>query len=1848
MLLCRDRSPLRAYDIRMKKRDKTFAARAERWLKQNGSRTSAEEDQPVRCALTSILAVLKGTATTLHDDALLTEPPDEAPIVADDWSGLAETLAHEAAALDLPDPDRAAHLVDLAQALLAACEVASAAARAADALAARRLALVEQIEALGDDAVTVKLRTAAEQASAEALDRIDEVVRALPDLLDARDIGEAEVAQRQREFDDARATDDEVRSDEAYEAEKKAKRDRDAARHALAAALASVEIAAYAPETVEDVCPTADMPEAADPGPADLPQLSPEPARVPEPDCEPVTYDTADGLVEEAASMSADFCTQVVTSPELPAAAPIVPSEWPVEPCDVAMPSGVPALIEAGLAVRDMALETDRPPEDVVAEYLERGETALAGRLAELAARRGVGTGAPGAILQALALAPAIRHSDDLAPEQVQTALATAMSELDAWEQEGDPVRAERARRLAFAALLRPAMFDLSLTYRPQIAAVAARIQLHGASQLGSVLGALGYDVSISADEIAEIAGREAPPKRLPAAVQQLQRWLEDAQGKRTAHTPTTQIFRRAALPGGRLGRVLSKACSDDAAGDAEARELLNRLLDNRQEQERFVEECERETGRPAKNPIGNTALNWFCIQIQDGCVLLHDVLDARVGDAARVDDYRRAALIATIGQLRKLLDGIESDDRQEDTPLDRAIRGALDRSIADLKKILDGSAVAGGRVRARMLLDTPLLRLVGTPAPSTLPPGGPTGAEAEQRLYRALMQPERLCPSVREAIPARLAESAHLAVRDLLELLRRGDGDGEVEAFKRLKQEISENETAARQKARERVDRLRSELSTFLNLELFEADELRDRLVRLSVIGEALLKTERDAEGIAIPAFNGVGDPSIPPDFPELEGLLDKIAAFRDERERGIQKQQRQRLEDLARNTATRQSAETLLDLFDKLDPVTRDNMIGQIQAGLPVLGADLDRQDAFRDFFPRFVEQMAAPSAPKRAEVTSAVKQGSAVGPFDFRDLDLGRAEAVQELIKAWQACDTTFGTQSPKLLDHLRSLFGLLGFTGASVSNNRVLADGLSLFSLTADVPEQRPSWFLPPAYGSAAQGRYPVLIARSNIGDDRISAALGKEGRDKPWFVLLFGRLDVRRREAMALVLRDERHSALFIDETLLLFLAQPTTERMGALFTCAAPFGWLQSYTTNPRVIPPEMFFGRRDEIDRIVARQSTGCLVYGGRQLGKSALLNYIATTRDRPGAKERAIDLDIKPVGGQDAPTSEIWKRLAQRLHEAGVLSIARPTKDTVRDAIRGWISADPERRLLVMLDEADRFLAAEARADYSNLLEFKRLMEDSNWRFKVVFAGLHNVRRMTRAPNTPLAHLGEPVCVGPLDTSTENLSEARRLATEPMLAAGYCYETPDIAADILARVNHYPSLVQVFCKSVVENVSRQRSRSRGPRWVLAREQLFEGKTAEDIAGEIRARFQLTLDLDPRFDLIAKRLALYRLDHADGTAAVLREGLPAERIKELAEEYWPERLERMAPSMFAAFLEEMMELGVLGRLGPGRYGLRNAQVALMLGQRSDIEDALLGISEREADVDYDDGTFYRRAPGADADHRAPLPDRELHRMFSETTGVSVVVCAKALFGAEVPKYLRDFAESWDSPTPVLRALVVDPDNRSIRQVVERSVEGRLALIVRWGWEESIVDWLSNSPRVKSGKVTVTLLAEPGWLVRQVVAGGHGGGASVFVAAPWGEAMLRYWMDDHGVRAFDDRATRDALLDASGGAPVRLARLREVLQRSSGNSVSTRIANIESWKGRTSLRAAEVLDGDALKYFLAFADAAYTGTVTDEDIQTGLPDVPIAAMGAFETLGFVRCRTPGAWELAPLGKLLGR
>ena len=155
------------------------------------------------------------------------------------------------------------------------------------------------------------------------------------------------------------------------------------------------------------------------------------------------------------------------------------------------------------------------------------------------------------------------------------------------------------------------------------------------------------------------------------------------------------------------------------------------------------------------------------------------------------------------------------------------------------------------------------------------------------------------------------------------------------------------------------------------------------------------------------------------------------------------------------------------------------------------------------------------------------------------------------------------------------------------------------------------------------------------------------------------------------------------------------------------------------------------------------------------------------------------AIYLDLKSAGiGESAAPETLWPTLAQRLTKLGVIPADGRrvwTSETLPPAIQDWLDADDSRRLLLLLDEADNFLTSDSRdigssglGGFPTLQRLKGLMERSGRRFKPVFAGLHQVQRFHDLPNTPVAHGGQDILVGPLKPV-----DARQLVRGPDVRA-------------------------------------------------------------------------------------------------------------------------------------------------------------------------------------------------------------------------------------------------------------------------------------------------------------------------------------------------------------------------------------------------------------------------------------------------------------------------------------------
>ena len=311
--------------------------------------------------------------------------------------------------------------------------------------------------------------------------------------------------------------------------------------------------------------------------------------------------------------------------------------------------------------------------------------------------------------------------------------------------------------------------------------------------------------------------------------------------------------------------------------------------------------------------------------------------------------------------------------------------------------------------------------------------------------------------------------------------------------------------------------------------------------------------------------------------------------------------------------------------------------------------------------------------------------------------------------------------------------------------------------------------------------------------------------------------------------------------------------------------------------------------------------------------------MRHIKAEADDPGSGIAVAYESILDVA--NAGEDRIWDYISRQLPAV----FPKPVEQSERfsDAVRQWLDQDSKRRILVLLDESDRFIQADATKDFTQFVRLQKLMDDTNRRFKFVLAGLHNVTRLVHTENPPLKQIAsDPQRIGPL--MDRELGDAEALVTRPLAGMGYEFENREDVWRILSYCNYYPVLVQKFCKELLQELVRETIKKRRPIDLITSEHIRSALENEHIAREIGETFDFTLKIDDRYSLIANIVA----DRAirDSASGRISEGMSAVEVRDAAALWWRAAFSdanRLA--VIEDLLDEMEGLGVLRRVPPDR-----------------------------------------------------------------------------------------------------------------------------------------------------------------------------------------------------------------------------------------------------------------------------------------------------------------------------------
>jgi hypothetical protein len=609
---------------------------------------------------------------------------------------------------------------------------------------------------------------------------------------------------------------------------------------------------------------------------------------------------------------------------------------------------------------------------------------------------------------------------------------------------------------------------------------------------------------------------------------------------------------------------------------------------------------------------------------------------------------------------------------------------------------------------------------------------------------------------------------------------------------------------------------------------------------------------------------------------------------------------------------------------------------------------GEDLSQPSSpneFEEFYSVFLTAAPKVQGLTVKRVGNIIKEKKDLLAVNYGSLPATIREKSLTMITVWEELGRSIDTRQNRseIDDLIFQMILNLGLKNPKISNSKTLRRGYYC-DINADVMSGRTKSPIP-SYGSIAGGKYRFICILDGPAEDElvdeVKELTPKTGRAV--IVFYFNKMKQQRRKDLARHSKANKCTFVLLDQYLLIYLLGLRESLFPVFLKLALPFTYSQPYQTDSSNLPEEMFYGRSNDLEALMSRVgNVSCFIYGGRQLGKTVLLREASRKFHSPQEGAYSIYLELKSHGiGSFLDINILPQFIGQKLIEILPDFNPRVNKiktETLRIKIREWLHKNTESRILLFLDEADNFLEADAKADFPISASLKGLMEETDKRFKVVFAGLHNVRRTTKISNHPLAHFGNPICVGPLNNSTDAI-EAEKLIRVPLESLGFRFENEDSVFLILNHTNWYPSLIQIFCNKLLTIMYNEKFVQGFP--VL----IGEDKISEALVKskeQIKEKFRLTLGLDERYDLIANIIAYEIMEDS----SLLTDGLSLNQITSQAIGWWPKGFEAAANPKETVFnlISEMVELGVLRQTTNGYYSIRESNLVDLIGTKEEVD----------------------------------------------------------------------------------------------------------------------------------------------------------------------------------------------------------------------------------------------------------------------------------------------------------------
>lgn len=437
---------------------------------------------------------------------------------------------------------------------------------------------------------------------------------------------------------------------------------------------------------------------------------------------------------------------------------------------------------------------------------------------------------------------------------------------------------------------------------------------------------------------------------------------------------------------------------------------------------------------------------------------------------------------------------------------------------------------------------------------------------------------------------------------------------------------------------------------------------------------------------------------------------------------------------------------------------------------------------------------------------------------------------------------------------------------------------------------------------------------------------------------------------RRTLAREMKMRESslRNVNIVIDRVLIKYLSDNYNEDLISrmLMATTMPFAYSQPYVVESvHTLPEEMFIGRRDELLKIEEANGVN-LIYGGRQLGKSALFKKALSDIDGR-QKQRAVLVDIKELDCARAA-----RRVSEELIALKITPDAEITDDwdvLCRNIKRHLRSDDTEiSYFLLMLDEADAFIEDCAKFNYGPMDALKGIQQALPGQFKYVLAGLHNIvkfnRQVALGNNSVITHIPS------LKITPFRTPEAEELLIRPLSYLGFSLPSKVTVSQIIATCNYFPGLIQLYAKKLIESIRTADYAGydikKAPPYVVSDEHLRRVMADKDFVEQIHQKFEITLTLDQD-----QGSCYYPLTLLIGwmyNVMPSKSGYTAKDVLHHAKDLAISPLAELDAEKIDALLMELQDLNILRSVSNNSYLLASKNFRDLLGSDEEIFEKLM------------------------------------------------------------------------------------------------------------------------------------------------------------------------------------------------------------------------------------------------------------------------------------------------------------